>query len=121
MTPYNVALLIAKYNEVLNLTGKVSRWEAEQQEGWFSLPVYTCLDLAIINGIGWSVILWSKLTSANPSGLTKRFFEIFSTPRQVLFNRFLSVIVILCHVVFAILFSEDGGRIFLWCNILSTF
>ena len=121
LTLYNVALLIAKYNEVFAWNGKVSRWDGEQQEGWFQLPVFIFLDLGIVNGIGWSVILWSKLTSANPNSLAKRFFEFFSTSRQVLFNRFLAALVILSHGVFAALFSEDGGRLYLWCCILMIF
>jgi hypothetical protein len=111
--------LIVTYNELFAWNGKVSRWEGEQQEGWFHLPVFIFLDLAMVNGIGWGVILWSKLTSAYPSGLTKRFFAFFTTSRQVLFNRFLSVSVILGHVIFAIIFSEDGGRLYLWFNILT--
>lgn len=56
-TFYNIALLIVTYHEVFAWNGKVSRWEGQQLEGWFTLPVFIFMDLAMVNGIGWLVIL----------------------------------------------------------------
>ena len=118
LTIYDVALLVAKYFEVYAHRRKVSRWDGEWYEGWFQFPVFLTLDLAIVNGAGWTLWLWARLAQSRPKGLTRRFFDFFNPARQVIMNRVLVGLALIGNIVFAILFNDDPGRLYLYCCLL---
>jgi hypothetical protein len=69
----------------------------------------------MINGSGWVINLWSKLSTNNPGGISKKFFDYFHVKRQMILNRFLVLTVILVNLIMYLALSQDLGRLYLWC------